>query len=415
LSTALDRAARQGGEPNGLASRRATLAIALLRLGAGERLWPILKESPDPRCRSFVIDRFGPLQCDPAVLLDRLGAERDELVRAALLLGLGGFDERALPADRRSRLTPSITHIYRSDGSAAVHAAAGWLLGRWGRRPDDRPTSDADATRRWYVNAGGVTMVKVAGPATFLMGASPGELTQDPTEKQHRVTIDHPYDIGMTEVTVAQFRRFLQERPDPDKGGLNKPGVPDDLPITRVSWYDAAAYCNWLSKKDGIPPEHWCYEPNRDRRFAEGMKIAADYPRRRGYRLPTEPEWEYACRGGALTSRCYGDADELLHRYAWYAANSGEQYQPVARLLPNAFGLFDMHGNAAEWCQNDGREAPTSPKILAAAETVLTKYYRVVRGDHILHTGRGIRSARRFSDRPGAKDLGGFRVARSRP
>ncbi len=119
-------------------------------------------------------------------------------------------------------------------------------------------------------------------------------------------------------------------------------------PMNGLSWYNAAAYCNWLSRQEGLPE---CYEPNPDGEYATGMKIKHDALRLGGYRLPTEAEWEYACRAGAGTSRFYGASPELLGRYAWYNANSQERAWPCGSLQPNEFGLFDMLGNVYEWCQ----------------------------------------------------------------
>ncbi|HTU18595.1 MAG TPA: SUMF1/EgtB/PvdO family nonheme iron enzyme [Gemmataceae bacterium] len=420
LTAALDQFSQDVGDPpNAAASRRANLAIALLRLGNGERLWPMLKLSPDPRCRSFVIDRLAALGCEPAVLLTRLGTEADDTVRAALLLSLGGFDEQALPPPRRAELTRRIAELHRTDASAAVHAASEWLLGRWKCRSKDRPVNAGEEDRRrgWYVNGAGITMIRMAGPATFLMGAAAKEPGAAATEKQHRATIDRSYDIGMTEVTVAQYLRFLRDGAKLAGAAryLQQAKMSLDAPITRVTWYDAAAYCNWLSRLEDIPSDQWCYEPNAEGQLADGMRIAEGWQSRRGYRLPTEAEWEYACRGGSAASRCFGDAEELLPKYAWYAANATGNPMPVAQLLPNAFGMFDMHGNAIEWCQDVVRLYSDRKEDRKGAEMVWSKDYRVNRGGHVLSNGRAIRSAKRFGDRPTLIDAGGFRLARSRP
>jgi formylglycine-generating enzyme required for sulfatase activity len=425
LRAILDQTSAEGeSAPRELPERRANLAIGLLRLGEGERLWPLLKASPNPGVRSVAIDRIPRLGCDPEVLLVRLKTEPDETIRAALWLALVGFDQRALPPGRRDELSPGILEIYHRDSSAGVHAAVYRLLGEWGlrdrARAGERPAGkgDFDRDKRWYVSSAGQTMVRIEGPVTFMMGSPPDEPHHQDIEKRHQAHIASSYDIGMTEVTVGEFRRFLEQRKGrrlaAPHAGL--PDLPAETAVSKISWYEAVAYCNWLSEMEGIPRDQWCYEPNGKGLFGEGMKITSQWWQKTGYRLPSEAEWEYACRGGAATSRCYGDDEELLARYAWYGANAGEDRRPVAALLPNDFGLFDMHGNVTEWCQdalqlyNDRR-----PGGADAAEIVLDSSFRVVRGGSRTTYGWHIRSAKRFSDRPTFTDGGGFRVVRSRP
>jgi len=119
--------------------------------------------------------------------------------------------------------------------------------------------------------------------------------------------------------------------------------------MNKVSWYDAVAYCNWLSEQEGIPRDQWCYEPNDEGEYSAGMKIAADYLERNGYRLPIKEEWQYACRANSTASFGFGEPQELLAKYAWYGENSRNVMWPVGIKLPNSLGLSGMHGNVLEW------------------------------------------------------------------
>src|SRR5262249_32924050 len=146
-------------------------------------------------------------------------------------------------------------------------------------------------------------------------------------------------------------RRFLEANPKvKDKHTYTAKYSPEDSgPIISVTWFEAAQYCNWLSALEGIAEDQWCY-PAIDE-IKEEMVMPKDYLHRTGYRLPTEAEWEFACRAGAGCTYSYGCSEILLSEYAWYRKNSGDRTWPVGQLKPNDLGLFDVHGNVWTWCQ----------------------------------------------------------------
>jgi formylglycine-generating enzyme required for sulfatase activity len=178
-----------------------------------------------------------------------------------------------------------------------------------------------------------------------------------------------------------------------------------------VTWYDAAAYCRWLSEREGVPEHEMCYPPIKE--IKEGMQLPGDYLKRTGYRLPTEAEAEYACRAGALTSRFFGSADELLPKYAYFRNNSKIRAWPVGSLRPNDLGLFDILGNVLEWCQ-ERRSLVNLPEDREDTQPVSNRNQRVLHSGSYDKIVNEVRSDRAEHAHPvdGLNQIG-FRLART--
>ncbi len=431
-----------------LAKRQANAAVALLMMGHPEKVWPLMRHHPwdDPRVRSYLIHRLSPLGADPKTIVKRLDEEPDVSARRALLLSLGEFGEKRLSPGERDVLLPKLFGLYRDDADAGLHGAAEWLLLHWGQQAkvkamEDEWRGDGEEVRarredrlgqirqelakdrergQWYVNGQGQTMVVIPGPVTFLMGSLPSEAGREGgaegrSELQHRKRIGRSFSLASKQVTVKEFLGFRKEHK------YDRQFAPtQDCPVNLVTWFDAAAYCNWLSEQEGIDKEEWCYLRTKDDKDAEGMRLAPDYLHKTGYRLPSEAEWEYACRAGSLTSRYYGEGEELLGEYAWYTKNSQDRrLLPVGSLKPNDLGLFDMLGNAYVWCQDpyldyaQDKEGQPSEDIEYKLDVNKTET-RVLRGGSFSFLPWSVRCAGRNWLVPTLRNgLLGFRLART--
>ncbi len=350
------------------------------------------------------------------------------VARRALLLSLGEFPDHKLPAQKRKELATKLLSWYHLDPDAGIHSAIDWLLrirhwnhGKQLRAIDQQLAGQPKGPRQWLVNGQGQTLVVLRDPGEFQMGSPASEPERQADETLHPKRIPRSFALATKEVTVKQFGEFLRANP-----GIRLEGVstdkysPDpDGPMLAVTWFEAAQYCRWLSEQEHIPKDQMCYPPIPD--IKPGMQLPADYLSLTGYRLPTEAEWEYACRAGAPTSRHYGSAEDLLGNYAWYVANSNGRTWPVGSKKPNDYGLFDMYGNAAEWCHDAASPYPTPGvgQVIEDRENpnpITETQSRVLRGGAFLSPAPQVRSASRSEYPPNSPFiLAGLRVARTWP
>ena len=213
----------------------------------------------------------------------------------------------------------------------------------------------------------------------ILMGSLETEPGRRDYEGQHHVLIPRSYAICTKEISIDDCKKFLAEYRDiylndsMTERGHSDPSAGTGGPMFDFTWFYAAAYCNWLSKREGLPREQSCYEPDENGKYAERMTIPADAW---AHRLQNADRggMEFACRSGSLTSRYYGASEELLQNYAWYQnVSKDRETRSRGSLLPNDLGLFDTLGNLAEWVM-DG-EPDSIPKDLST-DTTMSGHHR---------------------------------------
>jgi len=253
----------------------------------------------------------------------------------------------------------------------------------------------APFTPETILTEGGHTMARIPA-GTFLMGDDRGGADEGPAR---RVSISEFY-MDIHEVTQESYEALMGQNPAKHKS----PGHP----VEQVGWYGAIRYCNMRSLREGLTP---CYDLET---------LAIDFEAD-GYRLPTEAEWEYACRAGTDTAFSFGDGEGALGRFGWYEGNANKTTHPVGAKPANPWGLHDMHGNVAEWCNDTygasyyGEAGALDPCNTTPGEE------RVLRGGSWDSPADSCRSAARYSEAPGLADVCfgydayGFRCVRRIP
>jgi len=261
-------------------------------------------------------------------------------------------------------------------------------------------------------------------PGTFTMGSPVGEPGRNNDEVQHQVKLTKGFYMSKYQVTQEQYQAVMGSNPSwfqPSNGENPASGEEQGRrPVEQISWYDAIVFCNKLSIEERLNPVYtisgttnpdwWGPIPTSSNPIWDAVTVNWNA---NGYRLPTEAEWEYACRGGTTTAYSYGNTAN--GDYMWYDVNSNSSTHEVGKKLPNPWGLYDMHGNVYEWCwdwYDDYEGSVTDPK---GPGTPNMSYgaVRVIRGGCWVSDAQCARSAYRGGNGPwDGDDSIGFRLVR---
>jgi formylglycine-generating enzyme required for sulfatase activity len=386
-----------------LAWHQARFAILALHLGESSITQSMLQFARDPIRRTVFIDTFESWHGDVTALAQLAAGIADGASRSGMCLAIGGMPPKDVTAEAKQAWQPLLSEWYQTQPDPSTHSAAGWVLRKWQLPlPKIAPSRGPVNGHQWFVNSVGMTMLRI--PEGAFCRALVRELGTEDGVQEVRLT--RPFFLSDRETSRALFRQFMDdtdyrhENPKDRSGPTKRVTTTPQHPIEEVTWYDAAKFCNWLSRKEGLTP---CYRPSgkmmktwhADTGKESEEELWEPVLEADGYRLPTEAQWEYACRAGTETSFAHGDDHSLLHKYARFSRPLDLTY--FAKLpelgsiecgikMPNAWGLFDMHGNVSEWCQDWWGEYPDASSLEAPQGPAGPEFgteFRVKRGgDH---------------------------------
>ncbi len=347
-------------KPATTVEQRANQAVSAYSFGEPNELFAIFSDRQLADVRTAAIHRLA--LCEVGIVPATNG--NTDLL-CATILAVGNAPP---PIDGSlDAIVKTLQVAYFHNPDPGVHSASEWALKRWGKSELLSPSTDArtplsNDVKRWWIDSRGTTMA-IVDPCRFAMGAAAHDASAYDNETRHPVELTYRYALATTELSRKLYLEFLKENPDWNDATAfvlpNDARASDRLPIHNVVWYEAIAFCRWYTEKLGLPESEQCYpslakilEGSKDKTYPP-FAFPADFAKRRGYRLPTEAEWECACRGGGdSTIYGYGNDIKTLDEYAWTVRNAGNNFMPVAMRKPNDFGLFDMHGNVWEWSQD---------------------------------------------------------------
>ena len=269
-----------------------------------------IDDRPDPVQRTIFVDEFSAWHGDVTKLAMYCQPQSDAALRSSLCLAVGSIALGQVIEAERAAWKRVLTQWYETASDGGTHSAAGWALRQWGTEVPAVPaTSQPSEGRQWLVNSLGMTLLEIK-PGVFV------RKDQTTGAKEQAVQLTRAFLLSDREISVRQFQEFISdakyptaEKPEEWQGIDARISPTPDHPVQQVNWYDAVLFCNWLSHKEELSA---CYERTGKK---EKVKLGnAEHERdvwrlvadATGYRLPTEAEWEYACRAGTTTEYASG-------------------------------------------------------------------------------------------------------------
>jgi len=382
----------------------------------------IFSDSSDPTSKNKCQLMLGCLNVLPSRIMEKINSTFDVSSKQSMIIALGDMNLDSVDLQTKNIWAKIFLELYQNNPDAGLHGALDWLLRkRWGLDKEcDRIVeslkSKISPDKKWFVNSMGQTFVVFSGPIRYTMGSPHDEPLRFGSEEFNPRYISKSIAVGQKEVTVNEFLSLM-----PDQRYIEKYAKTPDTAMICISWYDCARYCNLLTERE-FAKEDCVYLPNEEGLYEQGMKIVDEPLKKKGYRMPTEAEFEFFHRGGSTKAFNFGSDVRLLDRFSFYAGNSKNQLWPVGTLRPNGFGLFDTGGNAFEWCLDiydvyyDLQNEDEDFHMLLQDKNIITTISRCMRSGCFYSDVNALRSADRNGAKPDDRSNSrGLRLVRSLP